>query len=63
MYTALVTSDVVITWDRSQTVIPAGTVLQLLPGGPLETAIGAGNLQDISGSDQNLPLGCSGVSN
>lgn len=63
MYTALVISDVVISWDHSQTVIPAGTVLQLLSGGALETAIGLANLTDISGADQNLPLGCSGVSN
>ena len=57
MYTALVLNDVVITWDHTQTVIPAGTVLTLLSGGALETAIGTGNLQDISGQDQDLPSG------
>lgn len=45
MYTAVVLSDVTITWDHSAVVIPAGTVLSLMAGGALEAAIGTGNLQ------------------
>jgi hypothetical protein len=36
-------------WDASMISVPAGTVLDIAPGSPLESAYGAGNLTDLSG--------------
>lgn len=63
VYSAMVTSDVTITQDNSQAVIPAGTIVLLTSGGALETAIGLGNLTNVSGLDQDLPAAAQATSN
>jgi hypothetical protein len=43
-----VTADTDITWDGGQQHLSRGTILAVEPGSSLETAIGTGNLADLS---------------
>jgi hypothetical protein len=57
MYGALSgANQLTIAWDHGGTVVTAGQVLDVLPGGALETAIGAGNLTALSGNTLNNDL-------
>jgi hypothetical protein len=58
----MVLSTCMISQDNSATIIPAGTMLSLLAGGDMETAIGVANLQAVS-NDQNVPSVAGAVSN
>jgi hypothetical protein len=43
-------ASVSIAWDCGQVALYAGQVLDVPPGGPLETAIGLGNLTSLTGA-------------
>ena len=42
--------SVTVAWDHSRITVPAGTVVDIAPGSALESAYGAGNLADLSGT-------------
>jgi hypothetical protein len=43
-------SQLTINWDCGQVVVPAGTILDIPPGGALESAYGLANLTSLSGT-------------
>jgi hypothetical protein len=42
--------QLVINWDNGGMILTAGQVLDVPPGGPLESAIGLSNLTSLSGT-------------
>ena len=44
----VVLAEVSYSWDGGTWTLPAGMILDVPPGGPLESAIGAGNLGTLS---------------
>lgn len=43
-------AQITINWDNGGTVLIAGQVLDVPPGGPLESAIGTQNLVNLAGT-------------
>jgi hypothetical protein len=43
-------AQLMIAWDGGSMILLSGQVLDVPPGGPLEAAIGAGNLTALSGA-------------
>lgn len=64
MYPALILNDVVVLPDGvTEVLITAGTVMLLISGGNLESQIGLGNIQNVSGDSATLGGLATGVSN
>lgn len=47
----VVTQDVTIAWDGASQRLPRGQVIDVVPGSPLERAIGAGRLVPLPGAE------------
>jgi hypothetical protein len=64
VYPALILNDVVVLPDGiTEVTIPAGTVMILVSGGSLESQIGLGNIQNVSGDSASLSGLAVGASN
>ncbi len=63
MYTGLILSDVMISQDFSEVLVPAGTLIVLESGGALEAQIGLGNIVNVTSDQSTLTGLAAGVSN
>lgn len=62
MYTALIKIAVSIVWQGTTVLLMRGQILQLVAGGSLETAIGTGNITNVTAQGGNIQ-GMLGTSN